>query len=62
MIRNQETLDLTLAAIAQFVKQRLSPAEEQVDRDGVIPGDIVMDMAQLGLAGLGCQKSTAARG
>ena len=52
MIRNEETLKQTLATIDRFVLARLMPAEEQVDREGVIPDDIVDELRQLGLGGL----------
>jgi acyl-CoA dehydrogenase len=52
MIRNEETLNQTLATIDRFILARLMPAEEQVDREGVIPDDIVDDLRRLGLGGL----------
>ncbi len=52
MIRNQEALEQTLATISRFVRQRLVPHEEQVDREGKIPDGIVDEMRALGLAGL----------
>ncbi|UOA17195.1 acyl-CoA dehydrogenase family protein [Sulfitobacter dubius] len=41
-----------LDMVERFVKERLQPAEEQVERDDAIPADIVSDMRELGLFGL----------
>jgi acyl-CoA dehydrogenase len=52
MIRDRETLDLLLANIARFVRERLVPNEERVAESDEIPPDIVADMKAMGLFGL----------
>ena len=52
MIRDQETLNILLATVARFVRERLVPAEAQVAEADRIPDDIVAEMKQLGLFGL----------
>ncbi len=52
MIRDSETLNHTLSALNRFIKERLVPIEEQVDREGVIPEPVVDEMRALGLGGL----------
>lgn len=47
-----ETLDELLDTVRRFVNDRLIPAEERVDRDDVIPDDIVAELRQLGLYGV----------
>lgn len=51
MIRDQTALDQMLDMIRRFVRERLVPAEEQVDREGVIPPALVAEMRDIGLAG-----------
>ncbi|MBV40221.1 MAG: hypothetical protein CMM23_16455 [Rhodospirillaceae bacterium] len=62
IIRNQETLEQTLAAITRFVRERLAPHEEQVDREGRISEEIVNEMRALGLAGLTLQEEFVGAG
>jgi len=52
MIRDQETLNILLATVARFVRERLVPAEAQVAEADRIPDDIVAEMKELGLFGL----------
>ncbi|MFC4278478.1 acyl-CoA dehydrogenase family protein [Achromobacter aloeverae] len=52
MIRDQETLNLLLANISRFVRERLIPNEETVAETDEIPADIVQDMREMGLFGL----------
>ncbi|MDP6709054.1 MAG: acyl-CoA dehydrogenase family protein [Alphaproteobacteria bacterium] len=52
MIRNEAALDEMLQTMTRFVSERLVPNEERVDREGVIPEDIVAEMRSLGLGGL----------
>jgi hypothetical protein len=52
MIRDRETLDLLLASIRRFVRERLVPNESRVAEEDAIPADIVAGMRELGLFGL----------
>ncbi len=52
MIRDRETLDILLANIARFVRERLVPNEQRVAETDEIPADIVAEMKALGLFGL----------
>lgn len=52
MIRDQETLNVLLANVERFVRERLVPNEERVAETDEIPEDIVEDMRQMGLFGL----------
>jgi acyl-CoA dehydrogenase len=52
MIRDADTLDSLIATIRRFVRERLLPAEAQVENDNLIPATIVEEMRQLGLFGL----------
>lgn len=52
MIRDQETMNVLLANVARFVRERLVPNEERVAETDEIPAEIVDDMRQLGLFGL----------
>ena len=52
MIRDQETLNILLANIARFVRERLIPNEERVAETDEIPPDIVAEMKAMGLFGL----------
>lgn len=47
-----ETFDLLRATVRRFVDERLIPAEDTVERDDLIPADIVDAMKKLGLFGL----------
>lgn len=52
MIRDQETLNILLATLERFVRERLLPAEGMVETFDRIPDDIIDEMRQLGLFGL----------
>jgi acyl-CoA dehydrogenase len=52
MIRDQETLNVLLANVERFVRERLVPNEERVAETDEIPEDIVEDMRKMGLFGL----------
>jgi acyl-CoA dehydrogenase len=52
MIRDQETLNVLLANIQRFVRERLVPNEEVVSETDEIPTDVVNDMKAMGLFGL----------
>ncbi|MFL6858808.1 MAG: acyl-CoA dehydrogenase family protein [Allosphingosinicella sp.] len=47
-----ESVDLLLATVRRFVRERLRPLEEQVDREDDVPAEIVAEMRALGLFGL----------
>ncbi|MDR2001051.1 MAG: acyl-CoA dehydrogenase family protein [Zoogloeaceae bacterium] len=52
MIRDQETLNILLSAIARFVRERLMPVENEVAESDRIPEAVVAEMKTLGLFGL----------
>ena len=52
MIRDPQTLDALLDSVQRFVRERLVPAEDTVERTDEVPADIVQDMRALGLFGL----------
>jgi acyl-CoA dehydrogenase len=52
MIRDRETLELLLASIRRFVRERLVPNESRVAEEDAIPAEIVAGMRELGLFGL----------
>ncbi len=52
MIRDTQTLDALLDSVNRFVRDRLVPAEDTVERTDEVPADIVQDMRALGLFGL----------
>ena len=52
MIRDRETLDILLANIARFVRERLVPNEQRVAETDEIPADIIAGMKAMGLFGL----------
>ncbi|MEO6565306.1 MAG: acyl-CoA dehydrogenase family protein [Casimicrobiaceae bacterium] len=52
MIRDRETLQLLLASVRRFVRERLVPNEQRVADDDAIPEEIVTEMRELGLFGL----------
>ncbi len=52
MIRDTQTLDALLDSVNRFVRERLVPAEDTVERTDEVPADIVQDMRALGLFGL----------
>jgi acyl-CoA dehydrogenase len=51
MIQDADTLDLLLAAIRRFVRERLIPAEAEVTDTDAMPPDIVREMREMGLFG-----------
>jgi acyl-CoA dehydrogenase len=52
MIRDQETLNVLLASISRFVRERLVPNESEVADTDEIPAKLVAEMRELGLFGL----------
>jgi acyl-CoA dehydrogenase len=52
MIRDQETFNVLLDTVSQYVKERLVPNEEVVAATDEIPADILKEMKELGLFGL----------
>ena len=52
MALDQETLDQFLDTIRRFVRDRLMPAEAEVDASDLIPPSIVAEMKEMGLFGL----------
>ncbi|HYJ81331.1 MAG TPA: acyl-CoA dehydrogenase family protein [Allosphingosinicella sp.] len=47
-----ESFDLLLATVRRFVRERLRPLEERVDREDEVPPEIVAEMREMGLFGL----------
>jgi acyl-CoA dehydrogenase len=47
-----ESFDLLLTTVRRFVRERLRPLEERVDREDEVPAEIVAEMRELGLFGL----------
>jgi acyl-CoA dehydrogenase len=47
-----ESFDLLLSTVRRFVRERLRPLEERVDREDEVPAEIVAEMRQMGLFGL----------
>lgn len=52
MIRDEETTQALVEAVARFVRERLVPLEHQIADDDLIPPDVVQDMREMGLFGL----------
>ena len=52
MSLDQETFQLLKDSITRFVRERLMPAEDDVEEQDDVPADIVADMKELGLFGL----------
>lgn len=52
MIRDQETMQILLDAIRNFVNEELIPREEEVAESDEIPEDIISQMRDMGLFGL----------
>lgn len=52
MAIDQDSFDLMLATIRDFISGRLVPAEDIVEENDEVPADIVEDMKELGLFGL----------
>ncbi len=49
---DRDTFDALLATVRDFARERLMPAEAQIDADGEVPADIVAAMRALGLYGI----------
>ncbi|CAM3657012.1 acyl-CoA dehydrogenase family protein [Bordetella sputigena] len=49
---DQETFQLLRDSVQRFVRERLMPAEDNVEEHDEVPADIVADMKELGLFGL----------
>ncbi|MEA3051357.1 MAG: acyl-CoA dehydrogenase [Sphingomonadales bacterium] len=47
-----ESFDLLLSTVRRFVRERLRPLEERVDREDEVPPEIVAEMREMGLFGL----------
>ena len=52
MAADREVLKQLLEAVQRYVRQRLLPLEQQVDRDDRIPDEIIQEMREMGLFGL----------
>ena len=52
MPQDPESFDLLLATVRRFVRERLRPLEERVDREDEVPAGIVAEMRDMGLFGL----------
>ncbi|APR39492.1 hypothetical protein BTO02_30000 [Paraburkholderia sp. SOS3] len=52
MVRDRETLNLLLASITRFVRERLVPNEEIVAQTDRVPAVLLTEMKDLGLFGL----------
>lgn len=52
MALDDDTFQLLKAAVQRFVRERLVPAENDVEEHDEVPADIVADMKELGLFGL----------
>ena len=49
---DSESFDLLLETVRRFTRERLVPAENQVEENDEVPADIVADMKTMGLFGL----------
>ena len=49
---DQESFSLLTASVQRFVRERLVPAEDQVETNDEVPQDVIDDMRELGLFGL----------
>jgi acyl-CoA dehydrogenase len=47
-----ESFELLLETVRRFVRERLRPLEERVDREDEVPAEIVAEMREMGLFGL----------
>jgi acyl-CoA dehydrogenase len=52
MALDAESFDILLDTVRHFVRERLVPAENRVEEEDEVPGEIVQDMKDLGLFGL----------
>lgn len=62
MIRDEETTQALVDAVARFVRERLVPLEHQIADDDLIPPDVVQDMREMGLFGLTIPESYGGMG
>jgi len=47
-----ESFDLLLDTVRRYVRERLRPLEERVERDDAVPDEVVAEMREMGLFGL----------
>ena len=52
MSLDPESFDLLLATVRRYVRERLRPLEERVERDDAVPAEVVAEMREMGLFGL----------
>ena len=52
MSLDPESFELLLSTVRRFVRERLRPLEERVDREDEVPAEIVAEMREMGLFGL----------
>lgn len=52
MAIDQDSFELLLEAVQRFVRERLMPAEDEVEENDEVPHAIVQDMKEMGLFGL----------
>jgi acyl-CoA dehydrogenase len=52
MALDPESFDLLLDTVRRYVRERLRPLEERVERDDAVPAEIVQEMREMGLFGL----------
>lgn len=56
MAADKDVLGQLLESVQRYVRQRLLPLEQQVDREDRIPDEIVEEMREIGLFGLSIPK------
>ncbi len=52
MALDHDTFELLKESVRRFVRERLVPAEDQVEEHDEVPADILQEMKDLGLCGL----------
>src|SRR5574340_1736685 len=52
MAIDHESFDILVATVQRFVRERLIPAEDDLEEQDDVPADIVADMKEMGLFGL----------
>ena len=57
MIRDRDLIAALTETVRRFVRERLVPAEAQVEEDNTIPQDLIDDMRSLGLFGMSIPES-----
>jgi acyl-CoA dehydrogenase len=62
MIRDRDLLAALMETVRRFVRERLMPAEAQVEEDNAIPPDIIDDMRSMGLFGMSIPESYSGLG